>query len=940
MTRLTLFCLPAVLLCDSVRCDDTAREEFFEKRIRPVLIEHCYQCHSADATNVRGGLLLDSREGVAAGGESGAIIDVKKPADSLLISSLRHESFEMPPDRQLPDHIINDFERWIQDGAFDPRVGGKVLKKQEIDLTRGREFWSFRPINKPTPPETAADDNVNTIDHYVDHRRSLAGFEPPQDATATETVRRLYFTLVGIPPTALEIQEFEKEWQQSPQEAVERVADHLLASPLFGERWGRHWLDVTRFAESSGGGRSLMFPDAWRFRNYVIRSFNQDKPVSQFFREHIAGDLLPAKSDEQFDDQTTGTGYLALGPTNYELQDKQLLEMEVVDEQIDTLGRTFLGLTIGCARCHDHKFDPIPTADYYALAGIFRSTESLTPGNVSGFVTTQLRSGENGMLLKDWQRSVDSLERQVEVLKTASGTGTSVSKFLKVESLPGIIVDDDDAVFEGDWVHSTIVAPFVNKGYRHDDFRKKGCRVRFETKIPTGEYSVRLCHNYQSSRCRRLPIIVRHAGGTTTVVIDESEAPADGVFRELGRFHFNADEPAIVSIDAENSGPGVVIVDAVQFLPVDLANHPVDTTASDDARRQLRIVEKTLLARRRKKPAESKIMSVREAKDPQDDYIRIRGSVRNRGARVSRGFVSVACEFTEEGRPEPARISKGSGRRELAEWITNERNPLTARVYVNRVWLKLIGEGIVRTPDNFGSMGQRPTHPLLLDYLAWTFMHDDKWSTKSLIRRIVTSKTFRMSSSASADAQEQDPENRLLTRGFRRRADAEFIRDALLLIAGQLDLDAPERTIEKITQYDNGYNHRVSGKQYRSVYVPCFRNSMLELFLVFDVANPNLVTGRRNTSTLPAQALFMLNSPEIHGYASAAAKEFRGDSTADQTVAEQVMDAYLMCLGRPPTTVETTAVQRFLNQSADEYEKAWEAVFQALFASVDFRYID
>ena len=932
MTRSLFLCL-LISLSPALLCADDARLKFFESRIRPVLAEHCYACHASDAANIRGGLLLDSKVGVLTGGESGPVIDREDPEASLLISSLRHESFEMPPDRRLPESIVEDFVTWIRDGAYDPREGGQKLQRRRIDLQQGRQFWSFQPIRRPDIP---SGHHRKAIDHFVATRREQANLPDPPSATSVETVRRLYFTLVGLPPSPLQVQQFEKRWLDSPQQAVEELTEQLLASPQFGERWGRHWLDVTRFAESSGGGRSLMFPDAWRFRNYVIESFNTDKPINQFFREHIAGDLLPADSDAQFDDQLTGTGYLALGPTNYELQDKQLLEMEVVDEQIDTMGRTFLGLTIGCARCHDHKFDPIPTADYYALAGIFRSTESLTSGNVSGFVTTALRSGADADAVARWQADVDRQQREIEQLKSQLGQSAEVARFLTRSSLPGIIVDDEDAEFEGDWVHSTVLAPFVDRGYRHDNFRKTGCRVRFEAQLPGGEYEVRLCHNYVQGRCNRLPLVIHHADGTTTVEIDQSAAPADRVFKSLGRFRFRSDERAVVTIDAEQSGPGVVIVDALQFLPTRSA--PAESVAQD-LRQQLQIAEKSLKALRKQKPAVPQVMSVRETAAPADDHIRIRGAVRNRGNQVPRGVISVACEFDASGRPQQPQITDGSGRRELAAWIVDPTNPLTARVFVNRVWLQLIGEGLVRTPDNFGSMGQRPTHPELLDYLAWSFIHDDQWSVKSLIRRIVTTDTFRQSSTVPQAVLSADPDNRLLTRGFRRRADAEFLRDALLQVSGQLDLSMPDRTIEKLTQYDNGYDHRLSGRRHRSVYVPRFRNSMLELFLVFDVANPNLVTGRRNTSTLPAQALFMLNSPEIRNDAQAAAAEFLRQSSGS-ALSQQVVDLYLTCLGRYPTPSEAEAVQTYVRQSADTAAQTWEAVFQALFASVDFRYID
>lgn len=945
MTRIIAFLTFALAACIArpAATADDSQIEFFEKKIRPVLVKHCYQCHSADAKNVRGGLLLDSQVGMQTGGESGELIVLGKPSDSLLISSLRHESFEMPPDQRLSEEVIMDFERWIADGAVDPRKGGASIERREIDLAEGRKFWSFQPLRLPIIPSPDGDWSQNNIDRFVATRHQAQGLTAQNDASALQMVRRLYFTLIGLPPTAEQIQTFEQRWNQSATEAISRTCDELLERPAFGERWGRHWLDVVRFAESSGGGRSLMFPHAWRFREYVIRSFNDDKPFDQFVKEHIAGDLLPAISDANRDDQLTGSGYLALGPTNYELQDKELLQMEVIDEQIDTMGRTFLGLTLGCARCHDHKFDPVPTKDYYALAGIFRSTKSLLPGNVSSYVTTSLKSGTDGAALAAWTEQRQQLERQIARLPIGPDDSGAVTKFIDSSTLPGIVVDDKEAIFEGNWVHSQMIAPFVRDGYHHDAFRKSGCRVRFEVQLPEGAYVVRLSHNYMAGRCIDLPVSIAHADGVAEVRINQAERPADGVFSELGTFRFSSASSAVVSIDAEKSGKGVVIVDAVQFLPVTENRAPSSDAASNqaDSRRRKRL-EKQLEALDKQKPEVAKVMSVKDEAAPADGHIHIRGAVRNKGARVARGFVSVAGEFDEDGHPVTVTIPPTkSGRRQLADWLSSRDNPLTARVYVNRIWQHVIGEGVVRTPDNFGRMGQLPSHPELLDFLATSFIEEDLWSTKKLIRRIVNSRTFRLSSEMSEQSRVQDPDNIFLTRAFRRRLEAEAIRDALLQISGQLNLNISGQTIAKVSQYDNGYRHGSLGGAMRSVYVPFFRNAMLEIFDIYDVANPNLVSGRRNVSTLPAQALYMLNSPQVLATAESAAKSFLGQYGNESTpVSKMIQQAYIRCIARPPTIVEREQLEAFLMNREDDSVEAWTAVFQALFASVDFRFID
>lgn len=364
---------------------DPEKLDFFENRIRPVLVQHCYACHSASAKDVKGGLYVDSRQGLLIGGDSGPAVVPGKAAESLLLAALRYDGLEMPPDQKMPDRIIADFSAWIQAGAIDPREGEVVRKKHTLDPDQGRNFWCFQPVHRPTVPESGESWAITPIDQLIAAQHKSGSGEGPfvapyQQASVETLIRRLTYVLTGLPPTMQDQADFQSDWAQDPDMAMEKTVDRLLNSPRFGERWGRHWLDVARFSESTGGGRSLMLPDAWRFRDYVIRAFNADKPFNQLVREHIAGDLLPFSSDAQHDEQIIGAGYLMLGAINYEEQDKEQLRMDVVDEQIDSMGRSFLGMTLGCCRCHDHKFDPIPQTDYYALAGIFQSTDTFYGG--------------------------------------------------------------------------------------------------------------------------------------------------------------------------------------------------------------------------------------------------------------------------------------------------------------------------------------------------------------------------------------------------------------------------------------------------------------------------------------------------------------------------------------------------------------------------------
>lgn len=934
-----------VIVSDAAGSDDR-KTEFFEARIRPVLVEHCYQCHAAEAKNIRGGLLLDSEQGVQAGGDSGAVIVPGKPDESLLMEALRHESFEMPPDRKLPETVIQDFETWIRDGAVDPRKKGQVLQRAQIDLSKGREFWSFRPVVRPAIPGAGHDWARTDIDRFIAAGYETQALKPMLDASPQVVLRRLYFLLTGMPPSPDDIRHFAGRWRENADEAIDVTVDELLGSDHFGEHWGRHWLDVVRFAESSGGGRSLMFPEAWRYRDYVIRSFNADRPFDQFVREHIAGDLLPYETNEQHDEQVTGVGYLALGPTNYEQQDKELLRMEVVDEQIDTLGRTFLAMTVGCARCHDHKFDPIPTADYYGLAGIFRSTKTLLPGNVSTYVKTSLRSSGNAEKLKAWQEKDAALKAEIDSLRAeVGGKPRSQLTAVSVASLPGIVVDDAQADFEGDWVASTSVAVYVNAGYKHDAQMRAGRRVRFEAVLPhSGEYEVRFAYSPSGNRCQRLPVVVHHADGTSTRVIDQRQQPSiDGLFTDLGSFRFDAAERAVVSVNAEDAGNGVVIVDAVQFLPVKKTNggkkNGIDIERGRQLARRLKQLEAAQKELQKSKPGTHQVMSVVDQEDAGDWHIHIRGGIRNLGPVVPRGILSVAGRFDGNGDPVPLAIGKDeSGRRQLAEWLVSPDNPLTARVFVNRVWQHLTGAGLVRTPDNFGSMGQRPTHPELLDYLAHSFVTDDHWSVKTLVRRIARSRVFRLETGFN----DADPDNLHLTHAFRRRLAAEPLRDAVLQISGRLNLEQRGGlTIAKLTQYDNGYDHARHSARLKSVYVPFFRNSMLEFFRVFDIPNPNLVVGRRTVSTLPSQGLFLMNSPFMLEHSKAAAEHFLATESADSEAIDVMIErATLLTLGRRPADSEKEILLDYVRKSAASDVDSWTAVFQALFGSLDFRYLD
>ncbi|MDG2014190.1 MAG: DUF1549 domain-containing protein, partial [Pirellulaceae bacterium] len=774
---------------------------------------------------------------------------------------MNYDDYEMPPSGQLTPEQIKDLETWVEMGLPDPRESNaNRVPEKPIDISLGKRFWAFQPLLKDYRVPVTENDawSETPVDRLIYQQYGAAGIQPVADADRRTLIRRAYFALIGLPPTNGQVREFVED-PAGADEAFAKVIDKLLASPHFGERWGRHWLDVARFAESSGGGRSLMFPDAWRFRDYVINSYNKDKPFDRFVLEQIAGDLLPWDSHSQKIEQVIGAGFLALGPTNYEQQDKELLRMEVIDEQVDTVGRAFMGLTLGCARCHDHKFDPIPMTDYYALAGIFGSTDSLVDGNVSKYVEQPLATEAEVQERDAFRQRVAELTRQrkaVETKRVSLGGGdkqTKSPKSVNAKTISGIVVDDRDAKLTGAWKASTFTATFVDGRYLHDMDAGKGEKQAVFTPLLSrgGQYEVRMAYTTGGNRASNVPVTIDHQDGRATVLVNQSQKPPiNGLFISLGTYRFEADNQSSVTISTAGTD-GHVIIDAIQFLSVnekgtektgvvsqenellevESKSNPQIAEAPELAklRQQISKLDQQLTRLKKNSPPPLAVaMSVRDSQAPKDGHLYIRGAVRRPGPIVPRGFVSVCCQT--ESTPELGQ--RESGRLQLARWLANPEHPLTARVYVNRVWRHLFGQGIVSTPDNFGAMGQRPSHPELLDYLASEFVRDG-WSTKKLIRKIMLSRIYRLASFEEPMAKQVDPENRWLARANRRRVDVEVLRDSILFISGELDLTAGGRTIRKLAEYDLGYEFQTVR---RSVYVPAFRNSMLDVFEVFDFA--------------------------------------------------------------------------------------------------------
>jgi hypothetical protein len=790
--------------------------EFFEKRIRPVLVKNCYSCHSGSAKKVEAGFVLDTRAGLLKGGQSGPAIMPGDDNDSLLMEAIRYEGLEMPPTGKLPDEVIADFATWIRMGAPDPRTG--PVRQGPINYAEARKYWAFQPPKKHAPPivQDAAWPR-GEIDQFV-----LAGMEkndlrPVDDADRHTLLRRVSFALTGLPPTAEQISAFSKD--ASP-EALAQVIDKLLESPQFGERWGRHWLDVARYGESTGQERNRPYPHAWRYRDYVIDSFNKDKPYDQFIREQIAGDLLPAKDAAERNEHLIATGFLAIGVKGLNERNREVYLMDIVDDQIDASTRAVIGLTVACARCHDHKFDPIPTTDYYAMAGIFRSTDVL-----AGVVPQ--RAAKKGGAIKP-------------ELMTLSAVGP-VSAEVRQEQQKKIVA------LEADLREAQAELRKLQSGGK-----------------PKEELSPKKAAKQKKKAAKQARNAIARAE-------DEVQRLQD----ELA--------------DLRRGGP----------------------KSSDQA------------------------MGVEDGERPNDCQVCIRGEVSDRGPSVPRGFVTVM------GQAKPNISPGASGRLELARWFTSRQNPLTARVAVNRIWHHLFGTGLVPTTDNFGAMSEPPSHPELLDTLAIQFM-DDGWSVKKMIRRIMLSRVYQLSSQHHEANFEADPENRYLWRMSRHRLEAEAIRDAILSASGQLDLKRPAgSSVTQLGDREIGQNRDLSalasGARYRSVYLPIIRQAMPDSLSLFDAADPSLVVGARDATTVATQALYLLNSPFVSEQAQKMAERLLGERELDDP--GRIALAYRLALSRLPTKEEVERSISFVREyPASQPGPAWAALCQALFASAEFRY--
>ncbi len=752
---------------------------FFETNIRPLLADHCYSCHGPKKQ--RADLRLDTHAAIRKGGGSGALAVVGQPAKSLLLRAVRHEDpdLKMPPGKKLSNRQIADLARWVEMGL--PYPPDQAVKRPEEE---SKTFWAFQPpTDSPVPAVRAAAWPRSHLDHFILAKLEAKGLKPAPPADRRTLIRRATFDLTGLPPTPAEVEAFVHDC--SP-DAFAKVVDRLLSSPHYGERWGRHWLDIARYADSNGLDENVAFGTAWRYRDYVVTAFNRDKPYDQFLLEQLAGDLLPESDDPSVrHERLIATGFLSLGPKVLAEVDERKMEMDIIDEQVDTVGRAVLGLTLGCARCHDHKFDPLSTKDYYGLAGIFKSTRTM------------------------------------------------------------------------------------------EHFRKV-------------------------ARWHENPL----------ASAKEMEARADHE-REVARLR-----ETVKRLAAKKAGP------ELKQMREELARLE---KAAPDLPTALGVTEGAVV----------------------DVPVHIRGNHLRLGEVVPRHVPVVLAG------PRPPRFDTSqSGRLQLAQWLVRRDHPLTARVLVNRVWRWHFGQGIVRTPDNFGRLGERPDNQPLLDWLAHRFT-ESGWSVKALHRLIVLSSTYQMSATDDPRAAEVDPENRLYWRANVRRLEAEAIRDSLLAVTGTLDRSMGgsllhvknraylfDHTSRDATKYDS---------RRRSLYLPVIRNNVYDVFQLFDFPDPAVPNGDRATTTVAPQALFLMNSAWVAGLCEHLAGTLLVAQGFDD--AARVRLLYRKAYGRDATAQETAralALVRDVEGALAPRESdvsrrrlgAWAALAQTVVSANEFIYIE
>ena len=1069
--RLVLSLLGAVLLlCSSGLPQDlqpdaeqTAKLEFFEKKIRPVLVEHCYECHSSESKTLQGGLSLETAQGLAQGGDSGPALVPKKSEQSLIIQALRYESTQMPPRGKLPDQVIADFAQWVDSGATDPRTGSSAPIKKSIDFEQARLFWSFVSPKNPELPATKRSDWIeSSIDHFTLAAMEARQLSPVSKAGKLELIRRASFDLTGLPPTPQEVDAFLADENTN---AFAKLIDRLLDSPSYGERWGRYWLDVARYSEDQAHTFSVQ-PNThgYRYRDWVIEAFNSDMPFDLFVKYQIAADVMPIDETEKLRN-LPALGYFGLGAQYYKNTDAAKAAADELDDRIDTLTRGFLGLTVSCARCHDHKFDPIPQQDYYSLAGVFHSSRlhnaPLVPSpevdryNAAQQKIKQLDEAIQQTIAREGPKLREARISEVKhylmatrgfQLAKASAPSLKLPSFAKENNLEASVLkrwidflkskESSPPLPLKSWFQA-IEPGSDEESVKQSMIQYEAAAIAFEEHLQlllrqrdgqlSPEEQSKLTQSSQAGNARYIsPMVTRSSptasidveiqgakelflvvndGGngpscdhadwlepkliTASGEIDLTERKWETVTATYGSVNLNKNvsgQALRVAGKSYPKGIGTHSTSVLRFeLPDDakrfVALGGLDNSGADqggdcgnNARVQFRLYtepptdvqvgqsdllaeiigEKGLFAMelkdieaklpevfrqtlsvqrseletlRRESPEMYPMAHVIAEANPSDLQVMVRGNPANRGELAPRRFLHILSNQP------PRPFTQGSGRLELANAIASSENPLTARVMVNRVWQHHFGRGLVGTPDNFGKLGEPPTHPELLEYLTVKFV-EQGWSIKSLHRQIMLSATYQLSSDRDDSNQQIDADNRYLWRMTRRRLDVEAWRDALLATSGRLDskLQGPS------TNLADASNNR------RTVYAFISRHELDNMLRLFDFPDANITASVRAETTVPQQQLFVLNSPFMIEQSKAFAARILIESA--DGLEDRIHHAYRLAFGRKASPGELRVGLEYL-QTIDAPEQKelnklnrWERYAQALLASNEFLYID
>lgn len=1114
MRRMVLLLLTVLIASGAGQASgDDADDAFFESKVRPLLIAKCYECHGSEKP--KSGLRMDSRDAILAGGESGPAAVSGKPAESMLMDVIGYRNtIQMPPKAKLAESEIATLTEWVKRGLPWPNSkpsapASPAASSSTMEFTDEQKgFWAFQPVKPVTPPVTQRSSSARSpVDSFILASLEAAGLGMAPEANRRTLLRRVTIDLTGLLPTPDEVTEFLND--PAP-DAFERVVDRLLASPRYGERWARHWLDVARYADSNGLDENLAYANAFHYRDYVVQAFRADKPYDRFLIEQIAGDLLfasessaGAQPGDSFD-PLIATGFLCLGAKMLAEDDPVKMNMDIIDEQVDTIARAVMGLTMGCARCHDHKFDPLSTEDYYGLAGVFKSTQTMDTftvvarwherplafpeqlrqrdqlqqlatsqkqaieklkGDATELILSEARRQPGAYLLAA-TREMESAER----LKTAQPRGNDRNP----QAIAGAILIEAEDYLRGNVLkdretYGKEIGVLVNRGetpnFTEYDFQVERAStyqlelryaaaasrpvkvfvngqlvkrdaaskvtgtwhpdsqtwfVECHVPLKAGSNTVRLEQpqffphidkllltpaeaslvpaNDGDASLRLIPSLVaqwsallqQSKGDSKSILtswhlfvsgqplVADTAHPGNGIGRLCGerppeslmelaaRYDklFAEAADAWKTLKGTEAGKDTValpdpVLEAARMLasdpkgpfaiPADLESYFPDETV-----RQLKSAREELARREAAIPRFTEVMAVAEAK-PEALKIHLRGNHLTLGREVPRQLPRILAGAG------PRELTEGSGRLELARWLASPQHPLTARVMANRIWQWHFGQGLVRSPDNFGRLGERPSHPALLDWLAAEFSgmtasqdrHPRSYSMKSLHRLLIGSAAYRQSTEYNAAAALADPEDRLLWRFHRQRMDVEVLRDSLLAISGRLDETPggsmlPTANRAYVTSTAN-VNPAIYQSNRRSIYLPVVRSALYEVFTAFDFADPSTLAGQRDQTTVAPQALFMMNSEIVYEQSKLLAGQMRDRQDLD--VRGRIRHLYALSYSRDASEGEISRASGYLDRirtafiqsgvdPADADLRAWTSFCRALLSANEFVYVE